>query len=140
MRIVPAPDELTAPYWAAAAEHRLVVQRCEQCGRLAHPPVARCPACHGQEFAWPTMSGRGHVHAFTVGVHSVHPVSEGRTPYVIALVELEEGPRILANLRGLRGGDGDGEAAIGLEVEVCFEDLGDELALPQFTPARGGAS
>lgn len=132
MRIVPVPDELTAPYWAAAGEHRLAVQRCEGCGRLTHPPVARCPACHGDAFTWPTLSGRGRVHTYSVAMHSVHPVSEGHTPYVIALVELEEGPRILTNLRGV-----EPEAVrVGMAVEAVFEDVDDGLALPQFAPAR----
>ena len=133
MRIVPVPDELTAPYWAAAGEHRLAVQRCESCGRLAHPPVARCPACHGDTFAWPAMSGRGRLHTYTVATHSVHPVSEGHTPYVIALVELEEGPRILTNLRGIE----PDAVRVGMELQVTFEDVGDGLALPQFVPTGG---
>lgn len=131
MRILPAPDELTAPYWAAAAEHRLVIQRC-QCGRLAHPPVAICPVCYGRRFTWEQMSGHGHVYAFTCVCHPVHPVTIGHTPYLIALVELHEGPRILANLRGCAPED----VQVGLPVEVMFEDLSDTVSLPQFTRRR----
>ncbi len=129
MRILPAPDELTAPYWAAARQHRLVVQRCS-CGRLSHPPVASCPACHGRAFTWEQMSGAGAVHAFTWVSHSVHPVSAGHTPYILALVELSEGPRILTNLRDCAPAD----ARVGLPVRVLFEDVSDTIALPQFTP------
>lgn len=132
MKVLPVPNELTAPYWEAARQHRLAVQRCS-CGRLSHPPVARCPSCAGAEFSWPTMSGRGAVYAFTVVHHSVHPVSAGATPYVIALVELEEGPRLLTNLRGCAP-----EAVrIKMPVEVVFEDVDPAIALPQFAP-RGG--
>lgn len=133
MRIVPARTELTAPYWEAARQGRLAVQRCAGCGRLSHPPVASCPRCHHDTFTWDEMSGRGSVHTFTVVHHSVHPVSAGATPYVIALVELEEGPRILTNLRG-------GEIAdvrVGLPVQVTFEAAGDEVGLPQFEPRDG---
>lgn len=129
MRIVPQPDELTAPYWAAAREHRLVIQRCA-CGRLSHPPVASCPDCHSSTFTWETMSGRGSVYAFTWVNHSVHPVSAGQTPYIVVLVELEEGPRILTNLRDCSVED----VHVGLEVQVRFEDLTDEIGLPQFAP------
>jgi uncharacterized OB-fold protein len=129
MRILPAPNELTAPYWEAARQHRLVVQRCA-CGRLSHPPVASCPACHGRELTWESMSGEGAVHAFTWVSHSVHPVSAGKTPYVLALVELSEGPRILTNLRHCAPAD----ARVGLPVRVLFEDVSDTIALPQFTP------
>jgi hypothetical protein len=78
------------------------------------------------------MSGRGHVHAFTIVEHSVHPVTRGQTPYVLALTELAEGPRVLTNLRGCE----PGAVRIGMEVEVRFEDLDSRATLPQFTPVR----
>jgi uncharacterized protein len=133
MRILPAPDELTAPYWAAAGEHRLVIQQCEG-GHLSHPPVAICPACHSRRFTWQPMSGNGKVYAFTSVCHAVHPVTVGHTPYIIVLVELEEGPRMLTNLRDCDAQD----VRVGLPVQVTFEDLSDMLSLPQFTPQRGG--
>ncbi len=129
MRILPAPDELTAPYWEAAREHRLIIQRCS-CGRLSHPPVASCPTCHESTFAWERMSGEGEVYAFTWVSHSVHPVSTGQTPYILALVQLAEGPRILTNLRHCAPDD----AYVGLPVSVLFEDVSDTIALPQFAP------
>ncbi len=132
MRILPVPDELTAPFWTAASEHRLVIQRCE-CGRLSHPPVAICPVCHSQRFTWQPMSGSGQVYAFTSVCHAVHPVTVGHTPYIIALVELAEGPRMLTNLRGCEAGG----VRVGLPVQVIFEDLTDTLSLPQFTPQIG---
>jgi uncharacterized OB-fold protein len=132
MKIIPAPNELTAPYWEAAHERRLSMQRCTQCGRLSHPPVVSCPRCHSRTFRWDEMSGRGSIYTFTVVAHSVHPVSANATPYIIALVELAEGPRILANLRGCEVDD----VRIGLAVEVLFEDVDDAVALPQFTPAQ----
>lgn len=135
MKVLPVPNELTAPYWDAAREHRLAIQRCA-CGRLAHPPVARCPACAGNDFSWPTMSGRATVYAFTVVHHSVHPVSAGATPYVVALVELDEGPRIVTNVRGCAPED----VRIGMRLEVVFEDLDESVTLPQFAPRRGGTS
>lgn len=133
MNVLPIPNDLTAPYWEAAREHRLAIQRCA-CGRLAHPPVARCPVCAGAEFTWPTMSGQGTLYAFTVVHHSVHPVTAGATPYVIALVELDEGPRLVTNLRGCPVE----EARIGMPVEVLFEDVDPAITLPQFGPRAGG--
>lgn len=130
MKILPAADELTAPYWTAARERRLVIQRCE-CGRLAHPPVASCPRCHSTRLTWSQMSGRGTVYAFTVVHHSVHPATASAIPYVIALVELDEGPRILTNLR-----DYDPEnVRVGLPVQAIFEDVDETVTLPQFAPA-----
>jgi uncharacterized OB-fold protein len=129
MRILPAPNELTAPYWEAARQHRLVVQRC-CCGRLSHPPLASCPACHSSRFTWKQMSGDGAVYAFTWVSHSVHPVSAGETPYILVLVELSEGPRILTNLRQCAPED----AHVGLPVRVLFEDISEAVTLPQFAP------
>jgi len=133
MRILPVPDEVTAPFWAAAAEHRLVIQQC-QCGRLSHPPVAICPECRRHTFTWLPMSGYGTVYAFTTVCHAVHPVTVGRTPYVIALIALDEGPRMLSNLRRC---DAE-EVRVGLPVQVIFEELSDTVWLPQFTPRRDG--
>jgi uncharacterized OB-fold protein len=131
VRILPVPDELTAPYWTAAGEHRLVIQQCE-CGRLSHPPVAICPVCHSRRFTWPPMSGNGHVYAFTSVCHPVHPVTVGHTPYLIALIELDEGPRLLTNLRHCDAAD----VRVGLPVRVIFEDLSDTVSLPQFILRR----
>jgi uncharacterized OB-fold protein len=134
MRIVPGIDELTTPYWQAASEHRLVMQYCGHCGFTGYPPVPRCPRCHGGQLTWREVSGRGTVHSFTVVHHSVHPVTANALPYVLVLVSLDEGPRMLTNLRDCAAE----EVRVGLEVEVTFEDLGGGIGLPQFRPA--GAS
>jgi uncharacterized OB-fold protein len=76
------------------------------------------------------MSGRGTVYAFTIVNHSVHPVSAGAIPYVLVLVELDEGPRILTNLRHCDIGD----VRVGMSVEVLFDDLTETIGLPQFAP------
>lgn len=60
------PDELTAPFWAAANEHRLVIQHCKNCDRLQHPPAAECAGCSGLELDWQEMSGRGHIYGYGV--------------------------------------------------------------------------
>ncbi|MGH8988353.1 MAG: Zn-ribbon domain-containing OB-fold protein [Acidimicrobiales bacterium] len=135
MKVIPIPSELTAPYWDAAANHVLAIQRCA-CGRLSHPPVARCPKCFGSDFTWPAASGLGTVHAFTIVHHSVHPVTIGSTPYVIALIELDEGPRVVTNIRNCP----PEKVRIGMPVEVVFEELDGSIALPQFEPRSGGAS
>jgi uncharacterized protein len=134
MRILPVADELTAPYWAAAREHRLVIQRC-RCGRLFHPPVVSCPECAGATLTWKQVSGDGQVYAFTRVEHPVHPVMTGHTPYIVVLVELAEGPRILTNLRHC-----DPSAVhVGLPVRVLFEDVSETVSLPQFAPRPAGA-
>lgn len=132
MKILPRTDPLSDGYWDAAAQHRLAAQRCCSCSRLHHPPVARCPQCHGSTFDWQTMNGTGTVYTFTVVHHSVHPVTADSMPYVLAVVELDEGPRILTNLRDIEPSD----VRIGLPVAVTFEDLADGVSLPQFRPVN----
>jgi uncharacterized OB-fold protein len=132
LKIIPRPDALAAPYWSAGVEGRLLIQRCAACEQLHHPPVVSCPYCHGADLTWAQLSGRGTVYTYTVVYHSVHPVSADSLPYILVLVQLEEGPRILTNLRDAE----PGEVRIGMRVQVIFENLGEGIAIPQFRPER----
>lgn len=124
---VPEPDELSRFYWDAAAEGRLVVQRCSSCRRYLFPPSVACPRCLTDTLLPTPVSGRGRVYAFTVARQAFDPSFE--VPYVLALVELEEDPdvRILTNLVQTDPAAVTGGAA----VEVVFEARG-ATALPQF--------
>lgn len=81
------------------------------------------------------MCGRGTVHTFTIVHHSVHPVTAGSLPYVLVLVQLDEGPRVLTNLRDAQ----PDRVHVGMPVEVIFEDLNDAITLPQFRPVDGAS-
>jgi uncharacterized OB-fold protein len=131
MRILPGVDDMTGPYWAAAADHRLVMQYCAQCGFTGYPPVPSCPRCHTRELTWREVSGRGSVHAYTTVYHPVHPVMAESLPYTLVLVDLAEGPRMLTKLRDCAPED----VSVGLAVEVVYDDVTDGIALPQFRPA-----
>jgi uncharacterized protein len=131
--IVPGMTELTKPYWDAAREGRLGVQRCAGCDRVWHPPLPRCPHCHGTDLEWVAASGRGTVYSFTVVDHPTHVALRDRVPYVVAMIELEEGPRLVANVRGCA----PEEVRVGMPVEVVFEQLSGDIVLPQFRRARG---
>ena len=127
----PLADAITLPFWQAAAEHRLVVQRCTACGHTRLPPAPLCPACRSADCDWKELSGRGEVYTYTT-VH--RPIAAGqKLPYVVAVIALEDagGLRMISNLVGV-----EPEAvAIGVPVEVVWEDMGPELALPRFRPA-----
>jgi uncharacterized OB-fold protein len=129
----PLADATSLPWWRAASEHRLVVQRCTSCGRTRLPPAPLCPECRSADSAWKELSGRGEVYTYTV-VH--RPIAAGqRLPYLIAVISLEEagGVRILSNLV-----DVDPDAIeIGMPVELVWEDMSAELAIPRFRPRRG---
>jgi uncharacterized OB-fold protein len=129
----PLADATTLPWWEAAAEHRLVVLRCTGCGHCRLPPAPVCPECRATESDWKELTGRGEVYTYTI-VH--RPIAaEQRLPYVIAVIALEDagGVRMISNLVGIAP-----EAiSIGMPVEVVWEDMSAELALPRFRPANG---
>ncbi len=130
---MPAPlaDAVTLPWWQAAAEHRLVVQRCTACGRTRLPPAPVCAACRSTEADWREVPGRGEVYTYTV-VH--RPIAAGQPlPTVIAVIALEEagGVRMISNLVEV-----EPEAVrIGMPVELVWEDMSADLAVPRFRPA-----
>jgi uncharacterized OB-fold protein len=129
---IPVPTPETRPFWDAAGRHELALQRCRSCGAHLFYPRVACPHCLGGDLEWRRASGRGTLHTFTV----VHRGQRGfplGPPYVIAIVELAEGPRLMTNLVGI---DADpATVRIGMPVEVVFEDVAPGLALPRFRPA-----
>jgi uncharacterized OB-fold protein len=130
MRLVPAVTPLTEPYWAGARRGELLIQRCSACGHLWHPPLPRCPECHGASLSWIPVSGRGHVYTYTVVYHATHVAMQDRLPYISALIQLEEGPRVLTNLVHCLEED----VKVDMPVRVVFEPLTEEISLPQFEP------
>jgi uncharacterized OB-fold protein len=131
LKPIPATDALTAPYWKAAAEGRLLIQRCEPCGCFQFYPRAHCTKCGALDPAWHEASGRGVVHTFSVIHRNGSPGFDVEVPYVFAIVELEEGPRMTANVIGI---DPE-EVVVDMPVQVTFTKVSDEIAIPQFTKA-----
>ena len=127
----PAPDQSpeTAAFWEATADDRLLVRSCADCGAAFHPPRAICPECHSDATEWIEAGGRGTVYTYSVMRQNHGPFGEA-VPYVLAYVELEEGPRLLTNVVGVDVED----VEVGQEVRVTFEDTGDGTKLPRFTP------
>ncbi|HEY1818469.1 MAG TPA: Zn-ribbon domain-containing OB-fold protein [Trebonia sp.] len=133
MAVVPAMTELTAPYWAGAREGRLVVQECLACRQLRHPPLPRCPHCHSAELGWRAMSGDGTVYTYTVVRHPTHFAFADKIPYVLAIVELAEGPRLVSALTGIA----PAEVRVGQPVRAVFREVAAGVTLPYFEPAPG---
>ncbi|WP_042883292.1 Zn-ribbon domain-containing OB-fold protein [Cupriavidus necator] len=115
-------------YWNAARERRLVIRKCNACGQLHFMPRYLCPSCWSDNLDWIDASGTGRVHSFSVIRRASDPVFASRVPYVLALIELDEGPRMMANILGE---DALG-VAVGDPVTVTFEDRGDGALIPQF--------
>lgn len=128
-RPAPVPDADSAPYWRAAHEGRLVVQRCERCATHQLYPRDRCRTCRGP-VEWVEASGRGTVYSFTVIRQNYSRPFRDWIPYVVALVDLEEGPRVMTNVVGCAPED----VRIGLGVRATFEVVSDDAGIALFVP------
>jgi uncharacterized OB-fold protein len=128
---LPVPNADSEPYWAAAKEGRLVIQKCRRCEHLYFMPRHLCPSCWSPEKEWVTAVGKGTVYSFSIIHRAPLPSFKKDVPYVVALIELEEGPRMMTNIIG----EGALDVKIGDPVTLCFEDRGDGK-LPQFRLAR----
>ena len=129
-RPLPQPSPLSRPFWDGARSRELWVQRCRSCGSHIFYPRYLCPRCSSSEIEWVRASGRGTVFTYTVARRPTHPAFADRVPYVIAVVELAEGPKLTTNIVDVDPDD----VAIGLAVEASFEDVGD-VTLVNFRPA-----
>ena len=127
--LAPTPNPETAEFWAATGHGRLLLKRCAACGVVIWYPRAVCPGCHATATEWFDASGRGHVYSFTVSRRGEGAYRDA-APYVLAYVELEEGPRVLTNIV-----DCDIDAvAIGQPVQAVFVDTGQDNAIVRFRP------
>ncbi len=128
-RPAPVPDPDSAPYWSAAHQGRLVVQRCTVCGAHQLYGRDRCLACRGP-VEWVPASGRGTVYSYTVIRQNYARPFRDMIPYVVALVDLAEGPRVMTNITGC---DPD-EVRVGMAVRARFEPVSDEAGIALFEP------
>ena len=128
----PLADSTTLPWWEAAADHRLVVQRCADCQGTRLPPAPVCAECRSAEYDWKEVPGAASVYTFTI-VH--RPIAaDQKLPFVIAVVALEDsgGLRMISNLVEVDPDD----VEVGMAVEIVWEDMSEDLAIPRFRPRR----
>jgi uncharacterized OB-fold protein len=128
----PSPNFDTQEFWDAPADGRFLLKRCDDCGVVIWYPRFLCPDCSSTNTSWFEATGKGTVYSFTVPRRGNGPYREA-APFVVAYVELEEGPRILTNLVDLAIED----LAVGMPVEVVWHDTGQGNALYRFRPAAG---
>jgi hypothetical protein len=128
MKPLPQPNAVTQRFWSRCRDGSFEFQTCAKCGHNQFPPRLACTSCHGQELGWSQASGRGTVYSFTV-VHRA-PLDSFKTdvPYVLAIIELEEGVRAMMNVRRVDPAN----ISVGMPVEIFFESAeGDGYPLPQ---------
>jgi uncharacterized protein len=127
---VPYQSPDNREFWTATAESRLLLRRCDECSAFIWYPRPFCPICGSLRTSWAQASGLGSVYTFTVVHRSTVPGYRDAVPYVVAYVELDEGPRVLTNIIGVAPED----VRIGMPVSVEFTDTGEGSALYRFTP------
>jgi uncharacterized OB-fold protein len=131
-REAPSYSELAAPYWEAAGRGQLVIQHCADCEAAIFPPRPLCPRCWSQSVTWRDASGLARVESFSVVHRAPNETFAAEVPYVVALVLLDEGPRLMTNIVGC---DPD-EVTINMRVRAVFTQY-DGFVLPQFEPDAG---
>ncbi len=127
---LPAITDDTRPFWDACRRRMLVVQRCKDCGAFRHPPSPVCWQCRSFVHEWTPVAGHGTVFTHAVVHRAFLPGLEAAVPYVVVVVALDDAPdvRLVSNLI-----DADPAVVrVGLPVEVCFEDVSDEVTVPRF--------
>ena len=125
---IPEVDATLAPFFAAANDGRLVVQRCTDCGALRFPPRELCSSCLATKASWAEVSGRGTIFSFNVMHQVYHPAFATEVPYAVVVVQLAEGPKLISNLVDCPVE----EIHIGMPVEVVFERVSPAVTLPKF--------
>ncbi len=128
---LPVLEGLTAQFYHWCSQSQLRFQRCKGCGRWRHIPRVACPQCGSLEWEWALSGGRGRLFTWTVVARPMHPAFAQEVPYVVAIIELEEGVRLITRLV-----DCPPEALqVGMSVEVTFVEAGEGVILPFFRPA-----
>ncbi len=129
-KAIPVTGPESVPYWEGAKKHQLVIQKCGKCGHHWFPPSTVCTGCGSRDINWVRSSGKGKVFSFVVFHRLYHKGWDGEVPYVVGIIELEEGARMLSNVIGIPVED----VKCDMPVEVFFEDATDTLTLPKFKP------
>jgi uncharacterized OB-fold protein len=131
---LPVIDPDTAPYWQALREHRLLLKRCLDCGRFHFYPRVVCPHCYSDSLEWAEASGAGEIYTYTVARRPAGPTFKPDAPYIVAIVTLDEGPRMMTNIVGAA----PSTVRIGQRVAVMYDDVTEEITLPKFNIVAAG--
>lgn len=132
-RPMPQADEESAPFFEGARRHELMLMRCGGCGGWRLPSRPRCPDCWSTDTEWARASGRGTLYSWGIMHQKLHPAFAEEVPYQFAIVELEEGPRIVSSVVGVP----DAELRVDMPLQAVFDDVADDTTLVRFTKAQG---
>ncbi len=130
---LPELDDINRPFWEAAHQGRLCLQKCSDCDHVRYPVSHVCPNCLSYDSEWTEVSGKGEVYSYIVFHQKYNAAFEGDLPYNVALIQLDEGPRMISNVTGVA----NDAVKVGDRVQVTFDRVTDEISIPRFTPAEG---
>jgi uncharacterized OB-fold protein len=130
---LPPISSLNQPYWDGLKNREFKLQRCDACSKVWYPPSPLCPACWSRNFTWTRLSGQGRVNSWVIFHQSYFRGYDHDVPYNVAEVELDEGPRVLTNLVGIK----NEEIRAGMPVEIVYDDVTSEITLAKFRPRAG---
>jgi uncharacterized OB-fold protein len=128
--IAPEMDHDTTAYWQHLKEHEVRLQKCTECRRFRFPPYPNCPHCGALGGDWEAISGKGSLYSWTVVHHPIDPRLKDEVPFVLALVQMEEGPRIVGRLIGCNSK----QLKADMPVKVRYDDVDSDLTLLNFEP------
>jgi uncharacterized OB-fold protein len=125
---LPTPDADTQPFWDGCKEGRFLLRHCNTCGVDHYYPRPFCPSCWSEDVAWREASGDATLYTFSIVRQNDLPPFPERVPYVAAVVELAEGPRVMTNIEGVEFDD----IEIGMKLRVDFKAISDDVTIPVF--------
>ena len=128
---IPVPSAESQAYWEGLRDRKLLMPRCDACGKYWFPPSLLCPHCNETKWTWTSTSGRGRIFSYVVYHRIYHPGFADEVPYAVAVIELDEGPRMVSNVIGIA----PDKLACDLRVEVVYQPITDTITLPKFKPA-----
>lgn len=137
---LPRPSQWSKPFWEGTKRHKLLLKKCKTCGHIDHPPYLYCTACSSEDCEWFEASGKATLYAYAVNTYGVPFSFLEDLPYVLALIDLPEGPRMISNIVECAPED----LKNGMELEVVFDQVSPDIVLPKWRrhpndlTARGG--
>ncbi|BBO81170.1 transcriptional regulator [Desulfosarcina ovata subsp. sediminis] len=129
---LPEVQPWSEDFWKATKQHKLLIQECNECKTKIFYPRKFCPECWSSDLSWSEASGKGKIFTFSVTLAGVEKKFADDIPYVLALVDLEEGIRMMTNIVECKPED----VKIGMDVEVVFDDINQDFALPKWRPVN----
>jgi hypothetical protein len=127
---IPVPSTESQPYWDGLREHKLLMPRCDSCDCYWFPPSLHCPRCGSAKWTWTPTSGRGRIFSYVVYHRVYHPGFADEVPYAVAVIELDEGPRMISNVVGIP----PDKLVCDMKVEVVYHPITPGITLPRFKP------